>query len=131
MVLILLLLGHGNPEFTATTSVDVIELNHYFDDNGDHILSQYVFYDREIGCHGVIDWRMANPPLNPPNRFGGFFQMTWHNDTHLMKVRAKSYREVWTQYDKEVFDRDRLPSESRRKLGGLRPFSETSSFLGP
>ena len=113
-----------NPvEDVAVDRVDLIEINHYYDDKGRHVLDQIIFYDwcAEEGRFQVRDWRMLKRTSQIPFRDyrTNDYVAIWH-DPHdgevLRRVSAKSLRETWTQYDPEIAERDHLPKEKRKKL---------------
>lgn len=107
--------------------VDLVEINHYYDDKGRHVLDQIIFYDwsQRHGRYQVRDWRMLKHETQIPRRDweGQGFVAIWHDPIDgdvLRKVQAKSLRETWTQYDPEIVQRDSLPKDSRRKLTKLK-----------
>ena len=113
-----------NPiEAVAVDEVDLIEINHYYDDKGRHVLDQIIFYDwsAQKSRYQGRDWRMLKRPTQIPYRDwrSRTYVAVWH-DPHdgevLRRVVAKSFRETWTQYDPEIVERDHLPKEKRRKL---------------
>jgi len=113
-----------NPvEAVAVDEVDLIEINHYFDDKGRHVLDQIIFYDwsAQQSRYQVRDWRMLKRPTQIPYRDwrSRTYVAVWH-DPHdgevLRQVIAKAFRETWTQYDPEIVERDYLPKEKRKKL---------------
>ena len=110
-------------EDVVVESVDLIEVNHCYDEEGRHVFDQVLFYDwcpRDRQYH-VRAWRLLKDPAQIPARdpVRGDYETTWHDGSLLRRVRAASFRETWTQYDPEVASRTRLPREMRREL--LRP----------
>ena len=111
-------------ENVVRDTVDVIELNHFYDkENLKHIFDQYIYWDFDTsrwfgGQHHVVDWRLATGKKNMlPRRAvgGGFVQTFWDKD-QLREVRSISLRETWTTYDPELAERARFPKEERRGL---------------
>lgn len=121
---------------TAVDSVDLVEINHFFDERGKLVFDQVIFYEWSpaAGRYQVRDWRLLKNPAQIPvrNWRQGNYEAVWHDfKSHdmLRKVQAKMVRETWTQYDPELVERDFLSDEKRRKLrppqmiarGGSRP----------
>ncbi len=110
-----------NPiEDVATDRVDVIELNHFHDEQGKHVFDQVIFYDWSPtrGRYNVLAWRLLKHPSQLPTRdwSTGDFVTVWQDNSVLRKVRAETMRESWTQYDPELIERAYLPKEQRREL---------------
>ena len=104
----------------AVDRVDLVEVNHFFDQQGRHVFDQTIFYDWcPIQCrYNVRAWRLLKSPSQWPHRdwqSGGYVAL-WHDGSVLRKVRATAYRESWTQYDPELVERDYLPKDQRRDL---------------
>ena len=116
-------------EDVVVESVDLIEINHCYDDEGKHVFDQILFYDwsTQDGQYHVRAWRMLKHPSQVPHRDSvtGLYEATWYDSRVLRRVRATTVRETWTQYDPEVAARSQLPKELRREL--LRPSSTFSS----
>jgi hypothetical protein len=104
--------------------VDLIEVNHYYDDKGQHVFDQLIFYDWSPQCcrYDVRDWRLLKNPAQIPvrNWQRGDYEATWHDGNLLRKVHADGVRETWTQYDPELVQRTALPKEKRRELFKVR-----------
>ena len=119
-VLLLAVLGAGTPETVARDEVDLVELNHFYDDNGKHIFDQLIFYDwsGEESRFQVRAWRLIKSPSQMPQRNwkSGEYESVWHDGDVLRKIYAASFRETWTQYDPELVERSSLPREQRREL---------------
>jgi hypothetical protein len=112
-------------EDVVAESVDLIELNHCFDEEGRHVFDQILFYDwsaRDQHYH-VRAWRMLKNPKQIPTRHAvrGDYESVWYDGWVLRRVRSTTFRETWTQYDPEVLARAKLPKELRREL--LKPGS--------
>ena len=107
-------------EDLASDQVDLVEINHYYDENGRLVFDQIIFYDWSTGSnrYHVRDWRMLKNPAQIPHRDWqkGNYIAIWRDDGVLRKVVAKAARESWTQYDPEFIEREFLPKEMRRKL---------------
>ena len=107
----------------AVDEVDLIEINHFFDEQGRLVFDQIIYYDwsDEESRYQVRDWRLLKNPSQIPlrNWRDGNFVSVWHDFKHrdvLRRVQAKTLRETWTQYDPELVEREFLPEERRRKL---------------
>ncbi|MCH2125453.1 MAG: hypothetical protein MK165_11705 [Pirellulaceae bacterium] len=103
--------------------VDLIEINHYFDEKGKQVFDQIIFYDwsPHESRFQVRDWRMLKRPAQIPHRDWqrNNFVAIWHDPLDgdvLRRVQAASLRETWTRYDPELTERQFLPKNKRRKL---------------
>ena len=104
-------------------SVDLIEVNHFYDEHGRLVFDQVIFYDWDSQeCrYQVKAWRLLKKPSQIPQRdwqVGGY-TTTWHDGDILRQVRSKSFRESWTQYDPELYEREYLAKDKRKEL--LKP----------
>lgn len=109
-------------ETVAADSVDVIEVNHYYDHHGQLVFDQVIFWRWLTGDQErhVVAWRMLKHTHQTPRRDwrrGGYF-MIWVDHEMLRRVGAKVLQETWTQYDPEVQDRQCVPLHRRRGLLG-------------
>ena len=110
-----------NPvEDVAIDRVDLIELNHFHDEQGKQVFDQVIFYDWSPtrGRYNVLAWRLLKHPSQLPTRdwSRGDFVAVWRDNVILREVRAQTMRESWTQYDPELIERAHLPKEQRREL---------------
>lgn len=114
------LCGLSPQEDVASEQVDLIEVNHFYDDQGRHVFDQVIFYDwsADHSRHMVRAWRLVKNPAQLPQRNwkDGSYVSLWHDGDVLRKVQAKSMRESWTQYDPELLEREYLPKEKRKEL---------------
>jgi hypothetical protein len=104
----------------ARETVDLVEVNHFYDEQGRLVFDQTIFYDwsADNGRHMVRAWRLVKNPAQLPQRDwndGGYVSI-WHDGDVLRHVRATSIRETWTQYDPELVEREFLPKEHRKEL---------------
>jgi hypothetical protein len=119
MSLVLLLLSVLPREDAVRESVDLIEHNHVYNDNGDLHLEQMVYYEWKGGRYEVLSWRLRKSPLMVPYRdhTNGGYTAVWVDDQSVTRVvRALAFRESHTMYDPELLERNRLPREFRREL---------------
>jgi len=117
----LLLANPGPPtEQMVVDRVDLVEVNHYYDEHGRHVFDQTIFYDWcPVQCrYNVRAWRLVKTVSQLPHRDWrtGEYVAVWHDGSVLRKVRADSFRESWTQYDPELIEQDYLPKDQRRDL---------------
>lgn len=107
-------------EDVASERVDLIEVNHFYDDQGRLVFDQLLFYDwsHDDGRYQLRAWRMVknNTQLPQRNWQSGGYVATWQDGDVLRKISAASTRESWTQYDPELTEREFLPKEKRREL---------------
>lgn len=103
--------------------VDVIETNHFYDDQARHVFDQLVFYEwsRRDSRYQICDWRLIKSPTQVPQKDEkrNLYTVTWHDGQVLRQVRAISVRETWTQFDPELIERQFLPKEWRKELTKL------------
>lgn len=96
----LLCIIFANP-YQARETVDAIELNHRYDECGNHCFSQLIFWDDVAGVEVVRDWRMHDKAT-----------LQWQLDKPVVRyfdsdafvgreIVAERYKETWTQTDPE------------------------------
>lgn len=111
--------GTLSPHPVAKQQVDLIELNHFIDQEGREVFRQVLFYDWSPRHRRYIvrAWRLVkNESLIPRRRWSPpGYECVWHDDGMLRHITARSYRETWTQHDPEranrlvVAEEDRIP----------------------
>ena len=118
LVLCLLSFSSTSKSSVVFDSVDLIEVNHYYDENGVLVLDQIIFYDwcpKDCRFH-VRAWRLLkNRSQLPRGDKKRGYVVTWMDDNVLRKVHAKSLNQTWTQYDPELVERKFRAKE--RRLG--------------
>lgn len=124
MIAILLCLASvSTPHFEATERVDLIEINHFYDEHAKPVFHQVIFYDwcPVESRYQVRAWRLLKSHHQLPQRRWQQrdYMASWHDGDVFRQVTAKSVRETWTQYDPELLEREHLPKEKRREL--LKP----------
>ena len=107
----------------VTEKVDLIELNHFYDDLGRHAYDQVIFYEwsPEYRRFHVIAWCLLEndlsrmPTRNPNN---GEYVVRWHDrDAKVQReVRSPLYRETWSQVDPERVNKKLLDEKYRTSL---------------
>jgi hypothetical protein len=124
-ILLLAAVGSSPIQDVPCDRVDLIEVNHFHDDQGRLVFDQVIFYEwcPRRGRHQVQAWRLLKTPAQKPRRdfATGEYVATWHDGETLREVRAPAARESWTQYDPELVEREYLPKEKRKDLVKLRP----------
>lgn len=96
-------------------TVDRLELNHFYDDNGGLVLKQYIGWERDGRCRF---WTMDKQlPLRKD--VTGMWILLFDDGFILREIRSPSYSESHTQYDPELLDRELLPKEARRPLSRM------------
>jgi len=108
----------------ARNGVDLVEINHFHDEQGRLVFDQVIFYDWSASQsrYLVRAWRLLKSPAQVPHQDfqrGGFVAI-WHDGDVLRKVQARQLRETWTQYDPELVSREFLPKEQRKELATLK-----------
>lgn len=115
-----LLLAVVPRESVVRDAVDVIEVNHLFDDGGRPVFTQVIFWHWCLSSsrYHVRAWRLVKDQSQLPRRdhFSGGYVAWWQDGETLRAVHAQSVRETWTQYDPELLERDVLPVEHRSQL---------------
>jgi len=111
----------SNPvENVIRDRVALIELNHFYDDNGGLVFDQVIFYEWcDRTCRfNVRAWRLLKSPKQIPVRDQrrGRYVAIWHDGDILRHVDAPSFRETWTQYDPELAERKFLAKDKRQGL---------------
>ena len=112
-----------NQPVTLEDVVDVVEVNHLYDLSGSrprHVVDQLIFWDWDPTrqAHVVRAFRVIRDPDQYPQRdhTRDDYVCLWYDLQGLRQVRAKSFRESWTDTDPEVTDRIRWRHRQRRGL---------------
>lgn len=124
MALVLVALSLQPSDDVAYDQVDLIEVNHFYDEHGRLVFDQIIFYDwsAEQNRYHVRAWRLLKNVSQVPRRNWrrNDWETIWHDGNILRRVRSKGARETWTQYDPELVEREFLPKEKRRELTKIR-----------
>lgn len=114
--------------------VDLIELNHFMDEDGREVFQQVIFYDwsSQHRRFHVRAWRLVKHESQIPTRHWepARYQCTWHDDGVLRQVWAPQLRETWSQTDPERVNRALLPEDQRVPLFSPRRKTERESQPG-
>ncbi len=117
---------------TDQQTVDMIELNHFVDEDGREVFRQVIFYDwsKPHRRFHVRAWRLIKHESQIPQRRWNplMYQCTWPDEGVLRQVRAPNLRETWTQKDPERINRRLLPEDQRVPLFAPRT-SRTGSLV--
>lgn len=116
-----LVLISGSPQSNVIEDrVDLVEINHFYDDQGRLVFDQLIFYDwcPQTSKYQVRAWRLLKKPTQAPRHdsIRGVHQCLWLDGDVLRRVEAKQLRETWTQHDPELTARKDLPRDQRRQL---------------
>lgn len=95
-------------------SVDMVEVNAFYDENGKEVFQQLIWWNwnRSECQFDICDWRLVKDPKQIPLHGTSVF---WDGQV-LREVSARSVRRTWTQYDPELTERATLPKEQRKEL---------------
>lgn len=105
-------------------TVDLIELNHFMDDDGREVFRQTIFYDwsKNDRRFHVRGWRLVKEDSQLPMRRWNpsHYECRWHDNASRRQVNALQLRETWTQQDPERVNRALLPEDQRVPLFARR-----------
>lgn len=126
----MLLLGLLPVSPVVDDTADMIEVNHYFDQNGQPVFVQIIFWEwlADESAYRVFAWRMLKSAEQLPvyDWWRECYVSCFSDQNVLRRVRAPCVRDTWTQYDPELLDRQFLPQQSRRGLARESPPRESS-----
>jgi len=118
--------------------VDLIELNHFYDDQGRLVFSQVIYYDwcNQAHRYQVRDWRLLKSDTQIPLRDweNGGYVSEWADFKQcngLRRIKSGSVRETWTQHDPELCEREVLAQEKRKELKRIPNTQSQHSFSIP
>ena len=114
----LLILSLNPVEDVVRDRVDVIEVHHFYNDQGKHVHDQIIFWDWHPHKERLVvrAWRLARSHNEYPTKDWerGCYSATWlDNHTTLRRVEAASIRETWLQHDPETVEQERTARELR------------------
>jgi hypothetical protein len=125
--ILLLLAANIDLSTTLNDRVDLIELNHFYDDQGRLVFDQWLFYDWDNHHRQfiIVDWRLCKTnDIVMRNHHRRNYSLSFPDHKHrnaLRKVTAGGYCETWTQYDPELVNREIVPIDRRRELRKPQP----------
>jgi len=85
-------------------NVDMIELNHFYDQRGCHVYDQVIFWRQDPATKRfeVAAWTMADQTDKYPHKSSGnVWESKWFDGKLYRVVRSRQMRESWTQVDPE------------------------------
>ncbi len=125
VALCVLTVGSNPVSDIVSEKVDLIEINHCYDENGQLVFDQLLFYDWSPAKarYDVRDWRLIKSPVQVPhrNRETGGFVVIWRDGTTMRRIHAESIRETWTQHDPEITEQQFLAKSMRRPFAKFSP----------
>ena len=121
----ILLLGIIPLDIPTTDKVDLVEHNHFYDENGREVFQQLIWWDWDkYNSRFVIrDWRLVTDKQILPIDGRSVF----YDGGTMREIKATSKSTSWLQYDPELADREMLPKEQRRELS--KPARRTAKEL--
>lgn len=114
----------SNPiQEVARERVDLVEVNHFYDDSGKHKFDQIIYYrwSGENARFDIVDYKQLRCIDQIPVRvekLDGWLSV-WQDrgDHHLLRsIFAREKIETWTQHDPEMLQRKYLPKDRRCQL---------------
>jgi hypothetical protein len=114
----------AGPEDVVRETVDMVEVNHYYDEAGNPVFTQLMFLDWEpkFNAYAIVAWRLVKDSSQWPQRNypSSGYRIVWNDNGVLRNVTAKAMSQTWSQSgvdgDPELNQRDWLPKEHRREL---------------
>lgn len=118
--------SRSSPEISE--NVDLIELNHFYDDLGRHAYDQVIFYEwsPDYTRFHVIAWCLIEKdhgrrPSRDPGR-GDYFARWYDREAKTYRVvRSKLFRETWSEVDPERANKQLLEEKYRVSLLRVDP----------
>jgi hypothetical protein len=113
----------SHAESEVTQRVDLIELNHFYDDLGRHAYDQVIFYEwsPDYRRYHVVAWSLlendlARMPVHDSHR--NEYVVRWYDrDEHIRRsVWSRMYRETWSQTDPERANKKLMEEKYRVSL---------------
>ena len=133
LVFVLAVTCSNPPETVVSDHVDVIEINHFYDEHGKLVFDQVLYYDwsPSQSRYNVRAWRLLKSPAQIPQQDydRGDWVARFYDGDALREIRATTVRESWTQYDPELVEREFLPKERRRELRTLSGTKKTAKQM--
>ena len=140
MLILLLLIGLNPHQGTLEENtvlvqrVDSVEINHVYDNNGRRVLVQllgrnwhkfdrpryksYFFflpYKEKTGQHYVEFWVLKKDQIQI-NKSGNLWTFTFFEKGALRQIKAPYMYKTWTQYDREMDERNTFRIQERKGL---------------
>lgn len=100
--------------------VDLIELNHFVDDEGREVFRQLIFYDWSDTKKRFLvrSWRLVKSADQLPRQTWkpSRHYVVWTENGSIRRVEAPQLRQTWSQKDPEKVNREFLPEDQRVPL---------------
>lgn len=128
-LLFILVSAFGGLREQDTRHVDLLELNHKYDDHGKHVYSQVIAWrkDPAKGTYAVAEWKLVeyreSVPSVPKQTSSGRYRVYWpgeFGESRLRFVESAKFRESWTMLDPERENLKQLPQHERALLWSVR-----------
>ena len=105
----------GIPYVPPPAIVEVVELNHVYDDEGRRVFSQVILWDwcARDSSHHVRDWAYVDKP--PYAKVSGNTAYV-PSGRGVQVIKGRAVRETWSQYDREAMDRAEVPERLRNRV---------------
>lgn len=120
LAIVTLLCFSNPPEDIVRDRVDLVEVNHFFDEAGNPKFDQVIYYrwSNERGRYDVIDYKQLSSSDLVPVKIGKLdgYLAIWHDHNVLRSVHSRDMIETWTQHDPEMVERKYLPKDRRDEL---------------
>lgn len=121
IVLLLALLGHLDAPQPLLYRCDVLEINHVYDDQARPVLVQVMGWRQCVDGLHCQWWVRCDPhylPVLDDQRVSMWIygRSIFGSADQLIRVEAPSFRETWTQWDREAIDRASFQPASRAGL---------------
>lgn len=124
LAILLLSFTPHNTDTVMRDRVDLIEINHFYDDKAKLVFTQTIFYDWDetYSRYMIIAWRLVKSDSQIPikNWSTGKYDTIWWDGDTLRVVNSNAVVETQTQHDPELCEREFLPKEKRRELSVSR-----------
>jgi hypothetical protein len=108
---------------TIVDKVDMIELNHRYDDAGKHCYDQYLFWEWSVDYkrYHIVAWTLDEQKSSAPrilSKNDNRYTLTFYDRgiSKNRKVIANVFRETETQYDPERENKNVFDEKYRRGL---------------
>jgi hypothetical protein len=100
---------------------DLVEWNHFYDEKGRLVFDQLIFYNWDpVTCrHQAAGWRTTGVTAPFYDWGCGCWRAVWWEGSPygvMRDVMAGGFKETWTQYDPELYEREHRPKEMRPDL---------------
>lgn len=110
----------------AEIPIDLLEVNHVYDDTGNHRFAQVIAWERDAatGRYFVRDWFVLEQARFETRSVvvtaGGVYEIYRDQDKFNRKLRSSLFLETHTAHDREVENKKLLPAEYRLRLPNVK-----------